>query len=201
MNEKHAAAMHFLERYLSTFIVDRSDLASAYSHTATFSFQILRPPYASATAKPPSASRPPATHHHGRVDVIAALLDLPYDLSVRDDDPEAGERGSLKQAIDWDFCWAREAGDLLLLCTSIVPMPVGDEREEDWATGAGGKGKGKGKERAADEPPNGEGSRFCACEQRFVLRSRDWDEEDRSTPGVWPFVAVAHHMLFRPLPR
>ena len=59
-----------------------------------------------------------------------------------------------------------------------------------------------------------------ACDQRFVLRKKDWDLDDRfvlklrvtvpanvvrSTGGVWPLVAVSHQMTIRetipPLPR
>ncbi|KAI9062645.1 hypothetical protein FKP32DRAFT_1677165 [Trametes sanguinea] len=191
IDETQAEAIRFLERYLKTFMLDRSDLASAYSHTATFSVQIL-PPSPQTGLRPVGTTYPPSCHHQGRLAVIAALLDLPEDKFA---EPDAG--GVPQRKFDWDFCHAREAGDVLLICSSVTAMPLW---ESDVDAGAGAKGKGKGKERAAEDDSGPSRARLGVCEQRFVLRSRDWDEEDRSTPGVWPLVAVAHHMLYRPLP-
>jgi len=36
-----------------------------------------------------------------------------------------------------------------------------------------------------------------ACDQRFVLQPKEWDEEDRSTERLWPLVAVSHQMTIR----
>ncbi|KAH9839991.1 uncharacterized protein C8Q71DRAFT_472547 [Rhodofomes roseus] len=36
-----------------------------------------------------------------------------------------------------------------------------------------------------------------ACDQRFVLRKKEWDDVDRSTGGLWPLVAVSHQMTIR----
>ncbi|KZT07532.1 uncharacterized protein LAESUDRAFT_724991 [Laetiporus sulphureus 93-53] len=36
-----------------------------------------------------------------------------------------------------------------------------------------------------------------ACDQRFVLRRKEWDKEDGSTEGLWPLIAVCHQMTFR----
>ncbi|KAI0924979.1 hypothetical protein AcW2_005695 [Taiwanofungus camphoratus] len=38
-----------------------------------------------------------------------------------------------------------------------------------------------------------------ACDQRFLLRSKEWDEEDRLSEGLWPFIAVSHQMTIRSL--
>ncbi|KZT70845.1 hypothetical protein DAEQUDRAFT_168979 [Daedalea quercina L-15889] len=44
-----------------------------------------------------------------------------------------------------------------------------------------------------------------ACDQRFVLRKKDWDANDQYIAGAWPLVAVSHQMTIRekipPLPR
>lgn len=44
---------------------------------------------------------------------------------------------------------------------------------------------------------SGNESGTWACDQRFVLQYKDWDEEDRSTEGLWPLIAVSHQMTLR----
>ncbi|KAL7280580.1 hypothetical protein ACG7TL_005514 [Trametes sanguinea] len=197
IEEKQAAAIDFLQRYLMTFMMDRSDLASAYSHTATFSVQILPLPSGRTDPRSVGTSYPSSSHHQGRLDVIAALLDLPEDRAACD--PDAA--GEPQRKVDWDLCYAREAGDTLLVCSFLTAMPLWESEDDDARPSSRSEGKGKGKERAVgDSEPLRRVPRVGVCEQRFVLRPREWDEEDRSTPGVWPLVAVAHQMLFRPLP-
>ncbi|KAI0675965.1 hypothetical protein C8Q78DRAFT_1103915 [Trametes maxima] len=185
-----ASALHFLHRFvlisillakqhaegtaasfLTTFAEDRSALASAYSRAATFSFT------SPTQSVEPDAVCSPTAYHRGRVNIVAALLDLPEDETA---DESAGE-------VEWDFLFAREAGDVLLIC---YPPARPQQRDK-------GKGKekvqekGKGKALAEARPG------LLSCEQRFILRPRDWDEEDRDTPEMWPLVVVSHQMMFR----
>ncbi|EIW58293.1 uncharacterized protein TRAVEDRAFT_20345 [Trametes versicolor FP-101664 SS1] len=159
-----ADALRFLQRYIADFATDRAALASAYSRAATFSTQTLPPPHQDVGT---------AARHYGRLEIIAALLDLPDDEA-----PLAARK------VEYDFVYASKAGDVLLICYTAARVP-----EQTVA-----RGKGKQKEKATAKLLDG------LCEQRFILRPREWDEEDSATPGVWPLVAVAHQMLFRPLP-
>ena len=99
------------------------------------------------------AGPPPA--QRGRADILAALLALP-------DEPAGGEA----LEVDYDFLHLADSGDVLLIC---------------YGARRGRKDSGKGKGRAKD--PEGadedeERSRWT-CDQRFVLRRRERDEEDR----------------------
>ncbi|KAI0642371.1 hypothetical protein C8Q79DRAFT_1013653 [Trametes meyenii] len=168
-----ASALEFLRRFLTTFAEDRSALAGAYSRVATFSFTCPAPNTVS------DAVCSPAAHHCGRFGVVSALLDLPEDETL----------GGTAQEVNWDFLYAREAGDVLLICYPSAEPPPRDKGEEKKKV----QGKGKGKASAEAD------SAVLCCEQRFVLRPRDWDKEDRDTPGIWPLVAVSHQMMFRRL--
>ncbi|KAH9849883.1 hypothetical protein C2E23DRAFT_342536 [Lenzites betulinus] len=172
VDEKQEAALQFLKRYLTEFSLDRAALASAYSRVATFSSQTLHPLESSNDVQ----FTMPSTHHCGRLDIIAALLDVPGDDAF-----------TAHPTVDWDFVYGKEAGDVLLICYATAGAPPAAESA---------KGKGKGKAVEGRSPQ----CEYVACEQRFILRPRDWDEEDRCTPGLWPLVAVCHQMLFRRLP-
>ncbi|KAI0630742.1 hypothetical protein C8Q77DRAFT_1134959 [Trametes polyzona] len=192
LGKAEASALSFLKRYLSEYAADRAALASAYSRAATFSTQTVPRHYDPPPPVPDSTVRipPPPEHHRSRLDIVAALLDLPAG------DVFAAPAAS-RNSVEWDVVWAEEAGDVILMCYGTTSRcPAAAPAPQGKGKGKGReKGKGKGKGRA----PAG-GGVYGTCEQRFVLRRREWDEEDRSTPGVWPLVAVAHQMLFRPLP-
>lgn len=136
--------------YIADFATDRAALASAYSRAATFSTQTLP----SSPRPIPGADAPsrPLARHHGRFEIISALLDLPGD-----------EAPTAARKVEYDFVYAREAGDVLLACYTATRVP------EQTVT----RGKGKQKEKAIAKLPDG------LCEQRFILRPREWDEEDR----------------------
>lgn len=136
--------------YIADFAIDRAALASAYSRAATFSTQTLPPPHPDVSTAAPGTS--PA-RHHGRFEIIAALLDLPDDEA-----PLAARK------VEYDFVYAREAGDVLLACYTTARIPD--------RFGTRGKGKEKEKEKVVTEV-------LGICEQRFILRPREWDAEDR----------------------
>lgn len=95
------------------------------------------------------ADRP--TPHRGRTNIVAALLALPEEQPLYHEDGEGmGE-------VDWDVVRANDAGDILLVCYATG----------DRAVGGGSSAKGKGR------------AETWVYEQRFLLRRRDWDEEDR----------------------
>ncbi|KAI0358302.1 hypothetical protein OH77DRAFT_1421624 [Trametes cingulata] len=181
LDELQAAAVEFLQRYLRAFLQDRSTLASAYSRAASFSVQTLPSPSHDSSPASTRAVPPPPTYHSGRIEIIAALLDLPDNETLC----AVPDANGVQPMVQWDFLHAKEAGDTLLICYAT-------------ANAAGrAESSGKGKARAVE---GSSWSGHAACEQRFILRPKEWDEEDRSTPGLWPLVAVAHQMLFRSLP-
>ncbi|KAI0831957.1 hypothetical protein BC628DRAFT_571167 [Trametes gibbosa] len=170
-DEKQDAALEFLKRYLVEFGLDRASLASAYSRVATFSSQTFPLPEPCSEEFNTSSA-----HHCGRVDIIAALLDMPEDDAF-----------VAQPTVEWDFVYGKEAGDVLLICYATVDAPsITDDGQR--------KGKGKAVERISLQ------SEYVACEHRFILRPKEWDEEDRCTSGLWPLVAVCHQVLIRRLP-
>ncbi|EMD38988.1 hypothetical protein CERSUDRAFT_112699 [Gelatoporia subvermispora B] len=48
--------------------------------------------------------------------------------------------------------------------------------------------------------PRIEGTVQYMHDERFVLRPREWNDEDRATEGLWPMVAVCHQITLRKLP-
>ncbi|KAI0793804.1 hypothetical protein C8Q74DRAFT_532950 [Fomes fomentarius] len=168
-DEAEAQALAFLERYMLAFAEDRASLARAYSRAATLSIQTFP---ANSESDPPS-SRPPQPHR-GRADIVAALLALPEEHSLYD---EGGEGAA---EVDWEIV-LQGSGDILLICYATVEVDRTSQRN----------GKGEGHARRVPET--------WAYEQRFVLKRRDWDEEDRNTPGLWSLVAVSHQMAIRRL--
>ncbi|KAI0761827.1 hypothetical protein BD413DRAFT_236483 [Trametes elegans] len=201
-----ANALKFIQRYFYDFSLDRSKLEHAYSHSATFSVQHLPPPTPPAHAvaskhnNSTSPVYPPAAHVRGRAAIISALNALP--------DGELLCAASADGSGDalWDFVYAPDAGDALLVChtTAMAPVPApasrgsssNSDRPEAQADGHGSGRTGKGVGMGSGAEPL---MRKHSCVQRFVLRPKEWDEQDRATPGMWPTLAVAHHILFRPL--
>ncbi|KAH9893261.1 hypothetical protein C8Q73DRAFT_791134 [Cubamyces lactineus] len=139
---------------------------------------------------------PPTIHRQGRVDIIAALLDLPpLDVgnevsdSNSDSDPDSG---SAKLTVEWDLVHAPEAGDVLLICYAVATlakrkakrsrMEKDGHRDMEREKRTRDKGKGKATDRPASRADTASGARrgrMCIYEQRFLLRPREWDEEDR----------------------
>ncbi|RDX50820.1 hypothetical protein OH76DRAFT_1481896 [Lentinus brumalis] len=164
MDEMETAALDFLKQYMIAFSEDRAVLVRAYSRMATLS--IIAPFDSTVPSSTGSRGRVP---YQGRADIVSALLALP------DEQPLYDEEGEGMAEVDWDLVYVEDTGDVLLICYAT----------HDRSPGAKGKGK-----RRADR---------WAYEQRFLLRRREWDEEDRDTPGLWPLVAVSHQMTIKPL--
>ncbi|KAI0741251.1 hypothetical protein C8Q80DRAFT_1193345 [Daedaleopsis nitida] len=100
-------------------------------------------------ASPNCADQP--TPYQGRTNIVAALLALPEEQPLYHEDGEGmGE-------VDWDVVGLNDTGDTLLVCYAT------DAR----AAGGGSSAKGKGR------------AETWVYEQRFLLRRKDWDEEDR----------------------
>ena len=171
------------------FLADRSALAHAYSRAATFSVQTAP----ALTSEP--YPRPP-TARHGRADVLAALLALPDDpFRPECDDADEGEDGDGCAALEIDYDVVRLAdvrvGDFLLICYGVGGTGGDRACGRDATRKEGGEslGKGKGRARATDLSPDSShespplpedvGLRRWAYDQRFVLRRRERDEEDR----------------------
>ena len=90
--------------------------------------------------------------HRGRADIVSALPALP------DDQPLYDEVGEGMAEVDWDLVHLKATDDVLLICYAAHDRARSMQHD---------KGKGKGR---ADR---------WAYEQRFLLRRREWDLEDR----------------------
>lgn len=163
VDEMEAAALDFLKkcvyffsihlshltktghRYMIAFSEDRAVLVRAYSRMATLS--IITPSDSPIT---PSSRQTP---YQGRADIVSALLALPDEQALYDEDGEG------MAEVDWDLVYVEATGDVLLICYAT----------HDRSPGAKTNEKSKGKRRA---------DRW-AYEQRFLLRRKEWDVEDR----------------------
>ncbi|RPD64026.1 hypothetical protein L226DRAFT_521908 [Lentinus tigrinus ALCF2SS1-7] len=93
--------------------------------------------------------------HQGRADIVSALLALP------DEQPLYDEVGEGIAEVDWDLIHVEDTNDVLLICYAT------HDRAAVPGSGLNDRRKGKGR---ADR---------WAYEQRFLLRLREWDVEDR----------------------
>ncbi|KAI0718088.1 hypothetical protein C8T65DRAFT_737603 [Cerioporus squamosus] len=173
LDEMETAALDFLKKYMIAFSEDRAILVRAYSRMATLS--IITPSDRDAAGIPSAGIR--RVPYQGRADIVSALLALPDEQRLYDEDGEGVAE------VDWDLVYVEDAGDVLLICYATHDRSLGSKTD--------GQGKGKGKGRQSAER--------WAYEQRFLLRRREWDEEDRDTPGLWPLIAVSHQMTIKPL--
>ncbi|KIM84314.1 hypothetical protein PILCRDRAFT_6567 [Piloderma croceum F 1598] len=168
VDELQAAALDFLSQYIKVFDEDRSDLASAYSHSALFSYRVHELDPASTTT--PSRSGAFASKlvfndtsgsggglsvKQSRLEIVTALLSLGSHKFCA--------RGCAN--IEYDFAYLDPSNDVLLICYAEI----------------------------ADIQ---EGHRL-SVDQSFILRKKERDEEDRLSDGLWPLVAVSHQMTIR----
>lgn len=135
------------------FAEDRASLARAYSRAATLSIQT-----SPANSESDPRSSPPQPHR-GRADIVAALLALPEEQSLYDEEREDAAE------VDWEMV-LKGSGDILLVCYATVEV---DRKGPTCTSHRNGEGEGH----ARRDPET------WAYEQRFVLKRRDWDEEDR----------------------
>ncbi|PCH44508.1 hypothetical protein WOLCODRAFT_139043 [Wolfiporia cocos MD-104 SS10] len=158
-DELEAAALAFLRKYILSFDSDRSSLASAYSHCATFTVQEYAP-HPSRNENAGHKFSPPAKHciSQGRMEIMAGLISLP-------DSYRFCTGGPIN--VDYDVLYVGSADGVLLICYGGYTGTALDSARQ-WT-----------------------------CDQRFILRRKEWNEEDRSTAGLWPLVAISHQMTVR----
>lgn len=183
----HAYRLVVCLSYIRAFDVDRSSLASAYSQKASFSYQQISH---LKPAQPLSNTAPlhPPTRHVGTLDIIETLLQLPDTFSFSLDD-------------------YRVQYDLLVLFDIIVYGAAGEHAPDMMLVCYVDPAQ-------CPSPPHGW---RWVCEMQFILRLKEWDEEDRcvtvvfavefslnvfdrSVDGLWPLVAVSHQMTMRQIP-
>ncbi|OBZ66491.1 hypothetical protein A0H81_13572 [Grifola frondosa] len=91
-------------------------------------------------------------------------------LSLPDDQRLYADIAGMSK-VDYDFVHLGQFVGALLMCYATQTINVDGPRRGKWL-----------------------------CDQRFVLKRKEWDEEDRSTEGLWPLVAVSHQMTIRHIP-
>jgi len=170
-DELHTSSLDFLRRYIKIFDEDRSDLASAYSHSAVFSYRMHELDLTSASTSSRLEAFAPAFSSSGtsgsgealgvkqsRLEIIDALLSL--DLSHK-----FCAQGDAN--VEYDIACLDPSNDVLLICyAEIVDIRQGNKLSVD---------------------------------QSFILRKKECDEEDRLSEGLWPLVAISHQMTIRDL--
>ncbi|KAI0326976.1 hypothetical protein GY45DRAFT_1373524 [Cubamyces sp. BRFM 1775] len=172
----------------STSLVDAL-AAAAVGCAPSNPIDVDAPEHPAAESATPSNLNPPppATRHQGRVEIIAALLDLPPLDAVGECSDSDSNPGSSELTVEWDLVHGAEAGDVLLICYAVtVSTQEKEDKDSDRPRDKRGRDKGKGKAidrpaavRANAEPPAARRRRICLYEQRFMLRPREWDKEDR----------------------
>ena len=132
------------------FYEDRAGLARAYSRAATLS---IHAPVQVGLSIPAHGHPRHDVPYQGRADIVSGLLALPDDQPLYDEDGEG------MAEVDWELVLSADSGDVLLICYAT----------HDRGASLVRRGAGKGIAR----------SEIWVYEQRFVLRRREWDEEDR----------------------
>ncbi|KZP13569.1 hypothetical protein FIBSPDRAFT_1049366 [Athelia psychrophila] len=172
--ELYEEALKFLQRFIGTFDEDRSDLASAYSCTAMFSYRLHEPLRSDADstatgaekfASRPASRNPPDSNMHAalavkqsRLDIVSALLSFSSKYKFLVDG---------KTNVLYDMQYLEDKQGLLLICYAEIT----DQQEEHR----------------------------LSLDQSFVLRRKEDDREDSAIAGLWPVVAVNHQLTVRDL--